>query len=297
MANEYAVNSADLTSVANAIREKGGTENPLSFPAGFVSAIQGIRAGGGASLNVTAVQSLPETADENTIVIITEQTIGDVYAQASAPETANAGDVFIPTSSSLFTINIAESGALELNIGTPKIWTGEEWVSANVHIFLNGEWHTFWNGTLVEPGDRYEWLTGGFATIGAKSTSSAGVSATALTVTEEADGRLKATSSLSGSGTGGMLYTANKIDLTGYTTITFTGTFKRGGSVNRNFNAAVWSDVYEGMCYQDDAAAYYAPTSTSFSTVTLPIDLEGSYHVGFGLSAGSSVVIDSIVLT
>lgn len=38
---------ADLTSVANAIRTKGGTSASLAFPSGFVSAIQAISGGGG----------------------------------------------------------------------------------------------------------------------------------------------------------------------------------------------------------------------------------------------------------
>ena len=38
---------ADLTSVANAIRTKGGTSASLAFPTGFVSAIQAISGGGG----------------------------------------------------------------------------------------------------------------------------------------------------------------------------------------------------------------------------------------------------------
>ena len=38
---------ADLTSVANAIRTKGGTSASLAFPSGFVSAINAISTGGG----------------------------------------------------------------------------------------------------------------------------------------------------------------------------------------------------------------------------------------------------------
>ena len=45
--NEYAVNQADLTSVADAIRTKGGTSAALAFPDGFVSAVEAIQAGGG----------------------------------------------------------------------------------------------------------------------------------------------------------------------------------------------------------------------------------------------------------
>ena len=45
MANEYAVNSQDLTAVADAIRTKGGTSESLNFPGGFASAIANIKAG------------------------------------------------------------------------------------------------------------------------------------------------------------------------------------------------------------------------------------------------------------
>ena len=46
---------ADLTSVANAIRTKGGTSAQMAFPAGFVSAVEAIPTGGG---------SLPEVLDK-----------------------------------------------------------------------------------------------------------------------------------------------------------------------------------------------------------------------------------------
>lgn len=39
---EYLTNTTDLTSVANAIRTKGGTSAQLIYPSGFVSAIQAI---------------------------------------------------------------------------------------------------------------------------------------------------------------------------------------------------------------------------------------------------------------
>jgi len=42
----YIASGTDLTSVANAIRTKGGTSSPLVFPSGFVSAIGAIPSGG-----------------------------------------------------------------------------------------------------------------------------------------------------------------------------------------------------------------------------------------------------------
>lgn len=44
---------SDLTSVANAIRTKGGTSAQLAFPAGFVSAIGDIPTGGGTPSNIS----------------------------------------------------------------------------------------------------------------------------------------------------------------------------------------------------------------------------------------------------
>ena len=42
---EYLTNTTDLTKVASAIREKGGTSDSLVYPDGFVTAIQAIQTG------------------------------------------------------------------------------------------------------------------------------------------------------------------------------------------------------------------------------------------------------------
>lgn len=46
----YIVQGSDLSSVATAIRTKGGTSAQLAFPAGFVSSIADIPSGGGVTL-------------------------------------------------------------------------------------------------------------------------------------------------------------------------------------------------------------------------------------------------------
>ena len=48
---DSAVLDADLTAVADAIRSKGGTSEPLAFPDGFVNAVEGISAGGGSGVS------------------------------------------------------------------------------------------------------------------------------------------------------------------------------------------------------------------------------------------------------
>lgn len=53
--NEYLVDGADMTAVADAIRAKGGTTAPLSFPAGMAEAVRDIPSGGtDISLGLTA---------------------------------------------------------------------------------------------------------------------------------------------------------------------------------------------------------------------------------------------------
>ena len=55
---------SDLTSVANAIRTKGGTSASISFPAGFVSAINAIPTGGGITVTNYSLLS-QDTIDFN----------------------------------------------------------------------------------------------------------------------------------------------------------------------------------------------------------------------------------------
>ena len=51
---EYLTDNIELASIADAIRTKGGTSASLTFPAGFVSAIQAISGGGGAVTHVSS---------------------------------------------------------------------------------------------------------------------------------------------------------------------------------------------------------------------------------------------------
>ena len=50
---DYLTNDTDLTSVANAIRTRGGTSASLAFPSGFVTAIENIPSGGGGNITVS----------------------------------------------------------------------------------------------------------------------------------------------------------------------------------------------------------------------------------------------------
>ena len=66
---EYLTNTADLTAVANAIREKGGTSEQLACPDGFVAAIQAIQTGAPLQIAVTtnAGATVTATKDSKTV--------------------------------------------------------------------------------------------------------------------------------------------------------------------------------------------------------------------------------------
>ena len=79
---EYLTNTTDLTKVASAIREKGGTSDPLVYPDGFVTAIQAIQTGG---------SSTPGTPGDITFydydgTIVTSWTLEELATKTALPD-------------------------------------------------------------------------------------------------------------------------------------------------------------------------------------------------------------------
>ena len=66
---EYLTNTTDLTKVASAIREKGGTSDPLVYPGGFVTAIQAIQTGTELQIIVTVKSGATVTATKGSKVV------------------------------------------------------------------------------------------------------------------------------------------------------------------------------------------------------------------------------------
>lgn len=91
---DYLVTDTELTSIADAIRTKGGTSASLIFPTGFVNAIDAIPSGGGvefASISVSGMNIY--YTDENMVaqtsvgsVIDVKAPIGSIVTRYGAPE-------------------------------------------------------------------------------------------------------------------------------------------------------------------------------------------------------------------
>ena len=105
---EYLINATDLTKVASAIREKGGTSAPLVYPGGFVSAVQAIQTGAplqiivttSAGATVTATKdskTVSGTADTSGNCTLTVDETGTWTVTATAGSTTNTADVVVGT--------------------------------------------------------------------------------------------------------------------------------------------------------------------------------------------------------
>ena len=111
---DYKVNGTDLTSVANAIRTKGGTSSPLSFPDGFVDAIGDISGGGSATLitkSITANGTYNASSDSAdgyssvTVAVPSRFVTGTFTGQAS--EKGSAKSIIVPYSGSGYPLLLA----------------------------------------------------------------------------------------------------------------------------------------------------------------------------------------------
>lgn len=82
---EYLAKSEDLTAVADAIRTKGGTDAQLTFPSGFVSAVQAISGKG------QVIEIVP--AQNTTQISVPIEAMGDKIALGISSNVSGAGDV------------------------------------------------------------------------------------------------------------------------------------------------------------------------------------------------------------
>ena len=92
--SDYIVKDTELTSVANAIRIKGGTNSQLVFPNGFVSAIGNISGGGGggesdfSTAEVTVVNNHSRNAEIRVACVESEYSISENYTYVDTNTTA-----------------------------------------------------------------------------------------------------------------------------------------------------------------------------------------------------------------
>ena len=144
MAN-YIASDTDLTAVADAIRTKGGTSADLTFPSGFVSAIQAIPTGGGSWKAATGSFTPTQIYNTNVDVKITDDTtIGftpTMFILALKDRTDVSGVQYAMLASVFFTVATSgtsgnqyrasfrysnTSNGLNINVYKANAWTTAE---------------------------------------------------------------------------------------------------------------------------------------------------------------------------
>lgn len=162
MAHEYSVNQTDLIAVADAIRTKSETTDALVFPAGFVTAIEGITGGGGISVSAYATEDdLPSDAEDGTIAVISTTAVGNVYVQGEEPNEAQEGDVWI-----LFAANgtlPAVGGNVIIYPQRAYQYTDGAWTAVAMKVYKDGTWVDATADVVIyTPSNEAEEITGGW---------------------------------------------------------------------------------------------------------------------------------------
>ena len=122
MATEYLTNDIELTSVADAIREKGGTSDPLTYPDGFASAVRAIQTGIVPQLVVTVSAGATVTATNGSKTISgTSDSTGVCTLIVPETGTWSVSATLDGKTSDTKTVSITDSYAVSLNFVYPSL--------------------------------------------------------------------------------------------------------------------------------------------------------------------------------
>lgn len=252
-----------------------------------------VSGGGGAALNFRVVggTTAPTNAAENCIWVNTNK-INNYYFSATEPRNVVDYDVWISTGTkSNIAFNALKKNGIQVYPISAKQYVSGAWVDLTAKSYQGSGWVDWWNGELYEEGNEFEYVTGGWTGTAKKSSSTSSVGAAVPTITRnDVSISVKATNN-----GGGIFHTANKIDLSKFSRITFNGSFSRSGSTNNlvfacwpNLNAAYYTTGYGSLIGSPSAA----------TTIELDIStVNEAQYVGIGIVGDSNAVIESILLT
>lgn len=112
---EYLTNTTDLTSVANAIRTKGGTTELLTYPDGFVTAIQTIQTGTELKIIVTVASGATVTATKGSLSVSGSSVNGTCMLVVPEAGTWSVTATLNGETSATTNVSVKDSYALTLN--------------------------------------------------------------------------------------------------------------------------------------------------------------------------------------
>lgn len=264
-----------------------------AFLHGFGAAGGSISNNGALNFVVVGGTVQPSEAAENTIWVNTEAEITGYVFDIQEPAAPEEGMVWIYTgNSSAVAFNALKEDTIQLYPISCKQYVSGAWADKTAMSYLDGAWVEWikW-GVLYEAGNQNTALTGGWTNTPTGLGSDSNVKGTGG-ITEGAD-----TITFQNTKTGGVIYhTANKVDLTDFSTVTFDGVMTRNSTGNVLY-FSVWTDL--GTYFTTNRVANLKLESNKDGEVTLDIsEVTGECYVGFGLYSNSpEVVMRSLKLT
>ena len=132
---DYFATDVELTSIADAIRTKGGTSDPLAFPDGFVDAVEAIPTGGG-SVSVPAKEVNFRDYDGTVVYSYTPAEFAALTAMPDNPD--HSGDA-IPLTSQGWNWSFANAQAYVTKYG--RLEVGQMYATADgkTHVLIHLE--------------------------------------------------------------------------------------------------------------------------------------------------------------
>ena len=246
---------------------------------------------GGISLNFKVVKNpQPVNPSPNTIWLNTDRKINGYSFSATQPENMEEGEVWFPVgASSDVAFSATKKNSVMVYPLSAKQKIDGVLVDVPVKIYQIDKWIT-WMRPLYENGDECSDTTGGWVT----QTETNG------RATKNADHI--ALSYTGSSLTGAIVDTANKIDVTGYSTLVFDLSATVGlGTFGWVAGLTTAPDLGAGWNYHKEGGGNYVAaigtmTSVSRNEMTLDIShISGKYYVEIA-SAGGSVNLYSVKL-
>ena len=247
--------------------------------------------GSGGGLNFKVVGNpQPSNPKENTIWLNTDVDITGYYLQAEQPEGMAEGEVWISVGTeSGVAFSATKKNPVMVYPISAKQYVSGAWVDKTAKSYQGGEWVS-WMKYLYNNGDECTDITGGWV----PQTETNG------RATKNADHI--ALSYTGSSLTGAIVDTANKIDVTGYSTLVFDLSATVGlGTFGWVAGLTTAPDLGAGWNYHKEGGGNYVAaigtmTSVSRDEMTLDIShISGKYYVEIA-SAGGSVNLYSVKL-
>ena len=246
---------------------------------------KGFKHGGGgsaaASLNFKVVggTSRPSAPAENTIWVNTATEISSWVLSPVQPEAASGLAWITMGSASAAAFNALKKNGIMVYLVTAKQYVDGAWANKAAEIYQNGAWKSFSTEALYlyQPGDQDSFVAVAMSETGGNSSTAA----PAVTYGSESAVILPGKSISSTGYCGGIVRTADKIDLSGYSTLTLESTIEGIGTGTGKLS--IWSEMGSS---QGENRVKYAALANGSAPVTIDVsDLDGSYYIGLGFDS------------